>query len=597
MEQTKYPKGSEWRKWDLHLHSPATVLNNQFEGRTPEEKWEKYLGKLEEFNDIAVLGITDYFSINGYLKLKEFKDSGRLRRVSLLLPNTELRILPVTGDAHAINLHFIFSPGIVEKLDSQFFQNLDFRFNGNTYKCTRPDLIRLGRDFKSQPDLADSAAYKEGVEQFKTTPDQLKGLLDKNADLKNNCLIAVANSSHDGNSGIQHSSLSATRQEIYRMADLIFSGNPSDIAYFLGQGPDTQDVIIRRIGALKPCVTGTDAHDLEGIGKPSLSRFTWIKADPTFEGLRQILHEPEARVSIGTLPLSLQRLSDRPTRIVKAIEIRKTQGSTITEKWFDTLVALNTELVAIIGNKGSGKSALSDILGLLGNTPRHGSFSFLKANRFCNPKNNKAKQFQASLTWADGTVEGPHALDKNPESNSVEKIRYIPQNYLEEICNEIGLGKAGKFYAELQQVIFSHVLKPDRLGFETLDQLLEHRSEETNQAIALLIRELQELNQNIVSHEERLSSQYRKTLESQLAEKRRELDAHAQAKPLEVHKPEEDTATQKQSKAIAEFLGQKQAELTAIEKIIQDAEQSNASLAKRHLITWVNSPQLAAALD
>ena len=67
-----------------------------------------------------------------------------------------------------------------------------------------------------------------------------------------------------------------------------------------------------------------------------------------------------------------------------------------------------------------------------------------------------------------------------------EKLRYIPQNYLEEICNEVGLGKDSRFYGELQQVIFSHVPESERLGFETLDALLEHRGAETNKAIEIL---------------------------------------------------------------------------------------------------------------
>jgi hypothetical protein len=41
----KYPKGSEWRKWDLHIHAPSSALNNQFDGQTEEEKWEKYFEK------------------------------------------------------------------------------------------------------------------------------------------------------------------------------------------------------------------------------------------------------------------------------------------------------------------------------------------------------------------------------------------------------------------------------------------------------------------------------------------------------------------------------------------------------------------------
>ena len=65
MATNKYPRGSEWRKWDLHLHTPETAKNNQF--GSGEEKWEEYISKLEANKEIAVLGITDYLSIDNYL--------------------------------------------------------------------------------------------------------------------------------------------------------------------------------------------------------------------------------------------------------------------------------------------------------------------------------------------------------------------------------------------------------------------------------------------------------------------------------------------------------------------------------------------------
>ena len=34
-----YPRGSEWRKWDLHIHTPETLKEDEFEGLTPEEKF------------------------------------------------------------------------------------------------------------------------------------------------------------------------------------------------------------------------------------------------------------------------------------------------------------------------------------------------------------------------------------------------------------------------------------------------------------------------------------------------------------------------------------------------------------------------------
>jgi len=62
-----FKRGSQWRKWDLHVHTPASVLNNQF-----GNDWDSYVKLL--FNtaiqrEIEVIGITDYFSIEGYKKI------------------------------------------------------------------------------------------------------------------------------------------------------------------------------------------------------------------------------------------------------------------------------------------------------------------------------------------------------------------------------------------------------------------------------------------------------------------------------------------------------------------------------------------------
>ena len=73
----KNTRGSEWQKWDLHIHTPNTGKNDQFEGKNNEEKWQKYLSLIEKNNDIKVLGITDYFSMNNYYYMKEQQEKGR----------------------------------------------------------------------------------------------------------------------------------------------------------------------------------------------------------------------------------------------------------------------------------------------------------------------------------------------------------------------------------------------------------------------------------------------------------------------------------------------------------------------------------------
>ena len=62
----KFQRGSEWRKWDLYVHSPYSVLGSDYPGTEFEEKWNSFLDALERVDDVAVLGITDYFSVEGY---------------------------------------------------------------------------------------------------------------------------------------------------------------------------------------------------------------------------------------------------------------------------------------------------------------------------------------------------------------------------------------------------------------------------------------------------------------------------------------------------------------------------------------------------
>lgn len=348
--------GSLWRKWDLHIHTPATALNNQFEGAADEDKWERYLSEVERIDDIAVLGVTDYFSVKGYNRLLEEKDSGRLANVEYLIPNVELRIMPVTDKNHPINLHILFDPDVVPFLETAFFQELVFPYKGDRYRCTETDLIGLGKAFTNDHHLNNDRAYREGIEQFKATHHSVADALRNNERFSGRYLVGVSNNSSDGNSGIQHSSLAATRQETYRLSDFIFSGNPKDRAYFLGYGTDGRDVIELNYGSIKPCYHGSDAHSLDEVCRPEKDRFTWIKADLTFEGLKQTIYEPDARVRIQSTDPGL----DYPKHYFSVIRLGGKPYPDELLEFTKTEIPLNRDLVTIVGGRGTGKSMLLD---------------------------------------------------------------------------------------------------------------------------------------------------------------------------------------------------------------------------------------------
>ncbi len=81
-----YGRGSEWRRWDLHVHSPGTALNDQF------GSWDEYIAAIESADPhIAVIGITDYATVRTYKKFLEYRGQRKMPKIILAMPNIEFR--------------------------------------------------------------------------------------------------------------------------------------------------------------------------------------------------------------------------------------------------------------------------------------------------------------------------------------------------------------------------------------------------------------------------------------------------------------------------------------------------------------------------
>ncbi|MCP4179705.1 MAG: hypothetical protein GY756_18250 [bacterium] len=537
----KYPKGAEWRKWDLHTHTPGTAKNDQFSSL--HDVWEEYIKRIEDLSEIKVIGITDYFSIENYLKVKEIQDSGRLQG-KIILPNVELRILPVTGSNTPINLHIIFDPKLNKNIiEREFFRKLKFPYQGADYSCIRTDLVELGRAYKSDIFLEESAALKEGVGQFNIPFSDLKNIFKENV-LADKCLIGVSNSNNDGNSGIQHSSLAATRQEIYRFSDFIFSANPNDTTYFLGKGCDSSEKVIKDYGSLKPCFTGSDAHSFDEVLVFKNERYTWFKADPTFEGLMQVINEPEERVFIGTKPPLLDRVTTHRTKYIKELLIKHVDGYDGSQGiWFENVkTPLNQELVAIIGNKGSGKSAIADIISLCANYHNDKDFSFLTSKKFREKSGKIAKNFNGILTWESGIQDNKN-LNDIPESTEVLTVKYLPQGTFERLTNEINT--VDSFQKEIESVVFSHIPESEKLETKSFNELIEKKSFTVESEIAVLINDINNINKEIIEIERKSTPSYKTEIQNKISKKEEELKALIE--PEKVSDPNEDPEKKKHS--------------------------------------------------
>ncbi len=452
-------QGAEWRRWDPHLHAPGTLLADQFGG-----DWEAYLTKIEQATPvIEVLGVTDYFSIGTYQEVVRRIDEGRLAGVKLIFPNVEMRLDIKTAKKRAINLHLLFSPEDAdhEAQIERVLTGLTFEFQRRKYRCIKSDLAALGRACTGKT-LDERSALREGANQFKVNFDELRELYRSDGWMHRNCLVAIAGGSTDGAAGLQDDdSFKAFRTELESFADIIFSATPAQREFWLGKkvGAD-QAFIEKTYRSLKPCLHGSDAHREESVGAPDGDRYCWIKGDATFECLRQAVIEPEERVWIGAMPPATGLMS----MTVSEVETSSTPWLTTPH------IRLNPGLVAIIGARGSGKTALADILaagahsfGRLG-----GQSSFLI--RASAPVNH-LRGATVKLVWGDGSES---SADLAPDTGSDEddlgaEVAYLSQHFVEKLCSASGV--ATELRREMERVVFEATDATSRLGATAFDEL------------------------------------------------------------------------------------------------------------------------------
>lgn len=594
--KNKYCNGAEWRRWDLHIHTKGTFKNDQF----TSGDFNLFCGSLFEkaiSKDISVIGITDYFNISNYKKVLEYInaidsntkfDSAQKEKIKniLILPNVELRVLPVTDNGRLVNFHCIFNPDYVPKLEDDFFTSIHMSIGNEEYNMSETGLKKLGLS----KGATDETALQKGIESFVVSPNDLINLFKKKPNLRKDTITIVSNSNKDGNSAYQKhydffedvdkTSLEEIRKSIYHLSDLIFSGNQNDKEYFIGKKKnadgkiiDDEKIVISKCGSLKGCIHGSDAHKEEKLFEPDNELFCWIKADPTFDSLKQVLIEPEERIFIGKIPPIIDKVKNNRTKYIKKIAIDCVKDYDNKHgKWFNNVdIDINPELVAIIGNKGSGKSALADIIGLCGYYKNKKDFSFLNVEKFWNGK--VSKYFEAKLTW-ESNVVSPKVLSDNSDNGEIEMVKYLPQGYFERLTNEISTTEA--FQKEIENVVFTHLEDEDKLGFQSFNELIEHHKASVEREIKLLVDSLPNINSQIIKLERKLNPNYKAEIQNKLKQKESELQALIE--PVQVKNPTEDEEVSNQNKSILQEIEKIKTGIGQIEKSISDKEQEKNDL-------------------
>jgi energy-coupling factor transporter ATP-binding protein EcfA2 len=486
--------GAKWHRWDPHIHSPETVLNDQFAG---EDAWERYLRALESKSPrIGAIGVTDYYLTDTYERLvHEKNENDRLTDVDLVFPNVELR-LDIAAKTGFVNIHLLVSPDDDDHLEQlkRFLKQLNFRAYEDRFECTREGLTQLGKRY-DETIVADNAALAAGATQFKVGFDQLCDLHNEIAWARENILIAVAGGSKDGSSGLQAVADQTIRRKIEKFAHIIFSSNPKQRDFWLGEGEDLNANQIRaQYGAMKPCLHGSDAHRLAQVGEVFENRFSWIKGSLTFDALRQACIDPKGRVFVGEQPPA----SAMPSQVVRSLAIENAD-------WAETnKINLNPGLVTIVGARGSGKTALADMIAAGGDALPANTWADDDAisSSFLARARPLIGDGRIKLTWGGGE-EGSFALDGSDASYfSAPRARYLSQRFVEDLCSTIN-GPSQGLIDEVERVIFDAHDDDAKEGALSFAELRDNRVDRFRQTRARETDSLAQLSERIGEEHEK----------------------------------------------------------------------------------------------
>lgn len=503
------PRGSVWRKWDLHVHTPISY-EQEF-----GNDWDEYVKQLKAKateHGISVMGVTDYFSVDGYEKLcnehepigqplLELEDENFLH----LIPNVELRLDNFGDGDVSINLHVIFSENLsANAIRDSFLEELEVSFRGNKISCKKSNLVKIGyaeinkEDFNANLDIEnitddEQKRYLKTALQLitlsfgniKTELYDLKKKLPEWGMKSDSYAFLIAAKGHGGIDSLQWvDELTRNEQELGRAgnirqsllfhSDACFTNHKGDIDFCLGLNQECPiQEFQRRFRNFKPCIWGSDAHNNENLFHPSngaTTDYTWIKADPTFEGFKQILFEPKYRVHIGENsppppPKSIDKLSvNIPQKLYVNKETESEKESFCIKD--DLEVYFSPNLNCLIGGRGTGKSTILNLIQL-------------KINDEANKLYDKSE-----IIDEEGKVYNlKDAIDITGTSS--ENIEFLNQNEIEQFAlNTQEFTKV--VYDRLQQIGDREELKEKRLELIRFLEIVENGIDRQKRIIRLI---------------------------------------------------------------------------------------------------------------
>ncbi|MGT0090550.1 AAA family ATPase [Helicobacter pylori] len=360
-------KGSSWHKWDLHVHTPYTHLNKAY--KCSEEDFIRKLCASE----INCIGLTNYFKFNE----EEFDLKEKIEKRGIkVFYNLEVRLDYQNKEDDCLDFHIIFSDEVSSDGIKKFLLNMKANVCG-----TEKKLADLEED-----------DFDKAVVNF----DQLLECLEEESlKLRGKYLLGFLSRGHGS------SRSSSNYKKIF------------DKSHFLIHSSDNQENLKKDrefwLEYNKPLLQSSDAHKEGSIGE----KYTWIKAEKTFEGLKQIVYEPETRVSID------EEKPQDPLYKIDSVGLHFNEDVKITNEkgdipfcyaGFNETLFFSPNFTCVIGGRGSGKSTLLQLI--------------------------------ASKLYDKSLVKGlEHESIQNikiqPDIDIVDSVEYLAQNEVEEFATNV----------------------------------------------------------------------------------------------------------------------------------------------------------------
>lgn len=509
-------QGATWGKWDLHIHTPASYqwngkrLRDAATAAERDDLLKQVVDGINKSGCVAV-AVMDYWTFDGVLALRDYLGRpGATKCPATIFPGIELRM--VSPGNFRLNVHVLLNPELSDDKLNAFKAQLKLTMGGKP--LTDGYLVEWARQNLSVERLAElgttqqviqadeAAALLAASKCAEVTPESVAEALKTFGE--RDAILFVPFDTNDGVKKIAFREHYSYPREVLAMEAIFEVANLATRDAFIGVRTTANDAFFEAFSAAikhpKLAVRGSDAHRVADYGQFPGGNATWIKALPTFAGLLQACREPANRSYVGALPPKVDFVQKNPQLFIKSVLVRKRAGAPEPGVWFDsTTLPLSQDLVALIGRKGSGKSALADVIGVLGDTPNERYFSFLSDQRFRLPKDNKASSFEAQLEWVQDTKQPEwRQLSESRSSSSVPRVKYLPQRYFEELCNDHVKGDDSLLQGELRTVIFSHIPVDERDGADSLDELIGLRTDIIEREAASIQANLKAANARII---------------------------------------------------------------------------------------------------